>query len=53
MTRSKLPSGDGEPAKNYFCESYKEFLGYAFPKLVEVARYVRDYHARQAARTAR
>ena len=51
--RDRDPSGDGEPAKNYFCKSYKEFLGYAFPKLVEVARYVRDYHARQAARTAR
>ena len=35
--------------KNYFCEAYADFLPYAYPKLIELAQYVRDYHARQRA----
>jgi len=29
-----------EPERNYYCESYYEFLEYAYPRLVEIARYV-------------
>jgi len=38
----------GELARNYFCEAYAGFLEYAYPRLLEVARYVREFHARQS-----
>ncbi|MDD5338566.1 MAG: anaerobic sulfatase maturase [Dehalococcoidales bacterium] len=33
--------------RNYFCQSYKDFLKYAYPRLGKVAEYVKDYHQKQ------
>ncbi len=29
-----------EPGKNYFCESYRQFFAYAYPRLLELARKI-------------
>jgi uncharacterized protein len=33
--------------RNYYCESYAEFLPYAYPRLMEVARYVQKVQSRR------
>ena len=37
-----------ELGRNYFCETYAEFLQYAYPKLLDLARYVRMVRAGRA-----
>jgi uncharacterized protein len=37
-----------ELGQNYYCESFSEFLPYAYPKLVEIARYVQAIHSRRS-----
>lgn len=32
----------GENASNYYCESYKAFLEYAYPKLLQIAAFCRQ-----------
>jgi uncharacterized protein len=34
-----------ELGRNYFCEAYAEFLPYAYPRLMDVARYVQKLHS--------
>jgi uncharacterized protein len=38
-----------ELERNYYCQAYKGFLEYAYPRLVKVADYVRTIHLRQQA----
>jgi uncharacterized protein len=30
--------------RNYYCASFKEFLEYAYPRLLDIAKYVRAFH---------
>jgi uncharacterized protein len=38
--RDRVIMPANEPGRNYYCESYYEFLEYAYPRLVEIARYI-------------
>jgi uncharacterized protein len=41
-----------ELERNYYCESFYEFLEYAYPRLIDVAKYVQMFHLkRREART--
>jgi uncharacterized protein len=33
--------------RNYYCESFAEFLPYAYPRLIDIAQYVRKAHSQQ------
>ena len=44
--RDRESGRSGEMTRNYFCESYSGFLEYAYPRLLDVARYVQAYHTR-------
>jgi uncharacterized protein len=35
-----------ELERNYYCESYHEFLRYAYPRLINIAKYVQNAQAR-------
>jgi uncharacterized protein len=35
--------------RNYYCQSFKDFLEYAYPSLAKVAQYVKKVHAQQRA----
>lgn len=39
--RSREPFQNGKPSLNYFCPAYKEFYGYALPKLQDLAARLR------------
>ena len=41
-----------ELERNYYCQAYKNFLEYAYPKLFKVARYVKMMQAKQRAALA-
>jgi uncharacterized protein len=34
-----------ELERNYFCESFSEFLPYAYPRLIEIAKYVQKFNS--------
>ena len=36
-----------ELERNYFCESFREFLPYVYPRLIDVAKYVREVHSQK------
>ncbi len=36
--RNREPFEDGKPVLNYYCPAYKEFFGYAMPRMQELAR---------------
>lgn len=44
--RDRESGRSGEMTRNYFCESYNDFLEYAYPRLLDVARYVQAYYTR-------
>jgi uncharacterized protein len=51
--RDRETAHNGELARNYFCESYTEFLPYAYPRLLDIARYVRKLRSQsKEARTS-
>ena len=31
--------------RNYYCESFYEFLEYAYPRLIDIAKYVKTVHS--------
>lgn len=39
--RTREPFQDGKPSLNYFCPAFKEFYGYALPKLQDLAARLR------------
>jgi uncharacterized protein len=49
--RDRDTGQDDELARNYYCEAYADFLAYAYPGLLDLARYVQAVRARRAART--
>ena len=38
----------GSLERNYYCEAYADFLQYAYPKLLDLARYVQRVRAQRA-----
>lgn len=38
--RDRLVTSQGDLGLNYFCDSYKEFFSYAYPRLARLAQYV-------------
>jgi uncharacterized protein len=38
-----------ELERNYYCQSYQDFIEYANPRLIKVAEYVKAYHSKQKA----
>jgi uncharacterized protein len=40
--RDRVNMPGNKPERNYYCESYYEFLQYAYPRLMEIARYVQQ-----------
>ena len=44
--RDMTPGGSLE--RNYYCEAYADFLQYAYPKLLDLARYVQRVRAQRA-----
>lgn len=39
--RDREPVVDGIPGKNRYCESYQEFFQYAYPKMRQIAKWIR------------
>jgi uncharacterized protein len=35
----------GKLERNYYCESFREFLEYAYPRLLDIAKYVKKVHS--------
>jgi uncharacterized protein len=46
--RDREDSNTGELGVNYFCESFSQFLPYAYPRLIEVAKYVQKVNSQPA-----
>jgi uncharacterized protein len=38
----------GELERNYYCDSFKEFLDYAYPRLLDIANYVKKVHSQRS-----
>lgn len=45
--RDRQKARTEELERNYFCESFSEFLAHAHPRLLDVARYVQTVHAQR------